>query len=52
MGMLVLPYTAVARTVLNLGCALHIYFTMKIVTIYNPFADLWLLISKLRRKHA
>ncbi|HQU76153.1 MAG TPA: flippase [Chitinophagales bacterium] len=44
--------TAVARTVLNLGCALHIYFTMKIVTIYNPFADLWLLISKLRRKHA
>ena len=32
--------TAVSRTVLNLGCALQIYFTMGINTIYNPFADL------------
>lgn len=33
--------TAVARTVLNVGCALQIYFTMGISTIYNPFADLF-----------
>lgn len=39
--------TAVARTVLNLGCSLHIYFTMGISTIYNPFADLLLLFNKL-----
>lgn len=32
--------TAVSRTVLNLGCALQIYFTMGINTIYNPFADI------------
>jgi len=32
--------TSIARTVLNLGCALHIYFTMGISTIYNPFADI------------
>lgn len=38
--------TAIARTVLNLGCALHIYFTMKIVTIYNPISDLIRLINR------
>ncbi len=38
--------TAIARTVLNLGCALHIYFTMKIVTIYNPISDLVRLINR------
>ncbi|HMU69290.1 MAG TPA: flippase [Chitinophagales bacterium] len=38
--------TAVARTVLNVGCALQIYFTMGISTIYNPFADLWSVFSK------
>ncbi|MFN0275508.1 MAG: oligosaccharide flippase family protein [Chitinophagales bacterium] len=32
---------AVGRTILNLGCSMHIYFTMKINTIYNPFADLY-----------
>lgn len=42
--------TAVARTVLNLGCAIHIYATMKIVTIYNPFADLILLFNMLKKK--
>lgn len=42
--------TAVARTVLNLGCAIHIYITMKIVTIYNPFADLLLLFKMLQKK--
>ena len=31
--------TAAARTVLNLGCALHVYFTTGISTIYNPFTD-------------
>ncbi len=32
--------TSIGRTVLNLGCSLHIYYTMGINTIYNPFADL------------
>ncbi len=32
--------TSISRTVLNLGCALQIYFTMGISTIYNPFADI------------
>lgn len=44
--------TAVARTVLNLGCALHIYFTMKIVTIYNPFSDLYGVVQRYRTKKA
>ncbi len=38
--------TAVARTVLNLGCSLHIYFTMGINTVYNPLSDLVLLFNK------
>lgn len=41
--------TAIARTVLNLGCSIHIYFTMGINTIYNPFADLILLYRKLTK---
>jgi O-antigen/teichoic acid export membrane protein len=32
--------TSTGRTILNLGCALHIYITMGINTIYNPFRDL------------
>jgi len=44
--------TAIARTVLNLGCALHIYFTMKIVTIYNPFADIYGLIKRYNKKNS
>ncbi|MBK6731224.1 MAG: flippase [Bacteroidetes bacterium] len=38
--------TAIARTVLNLGCSLHIYFTMGINTIYNPLSDVVLLFNK------
>ncbi len=38
--------TAVSRTVLNLGCALQIYFSMGVSTIYNPFTDLMGLINK------
>ncbi len=38
--------TAIARTVLNLGCSLHIYFTMGITTIYNPFSDISNFLSK------
>ena len=44
--------TAVARTVLNLGCALHIYFTMKIVTIYNPITDLYGVLQRYRNKRS
>jgi O-antigen/teichoic acid export membrane protein len=32
--------TSVARTVLNFGLAFQIYYTMGIVTIYNPFSDI------------
>ncbi|MEZ5014528.1 MAG: flippase [Chitinophagales bacterium] len=31
--------TAASRTVLNLGCALHVYFTTGISTFYNPVED-------------
>ena len=43
--------TAVSRTVLNLGCALQIYITMGINTIYNPFADLKAALSKKKKKN-
>ncbi len=32
--------TSIGRTILNLGCAIHIYSTMKVNTVYNPFTDL------------
>jgi O-antigen/teichoic acid export membrane protein len=43
--------TAVSRTILNLGCALQIYFTMGINTIYNPFADIAAAFSKKKKKN-
>lgn len=43
--------TSVGRTVLNLGCSLHIYYTMGINTIYNPFADFSRVIKGFNRKN-
>lgn len=42
--------TASARTVLNLGCALHVYFTTGISTFYNPFADVRSVVRRLQGK--
>ena len=42
--------TSIARTVLNLGCALHIYFTMGINMIYNPFSDLMNLLNRKNKR--
>lgn len=38
--------TAVSRTVLNFGCAMQIYFSMGISTVYNPFTDVMGLLKK------
>lgn len=38
--------TSVARTLLNVGCAAQIYFTMGVSTVYNPFSDIAALLKK------
>lgn len=43
--------TSISRTVLNLGCAIQIYFMMGISTIYNPFADIKSLLTKKVKKN-
>lgn len=42
--------TSVARTALNVGCALQIYYTMGISTIYNPFGDLMGVLNRGKKK--
>jgi|GEM_PF-601318 len=38
--------TSISRTILNLGCAVQIYFMMGISTIYNPFTDIKTMLTK------
>ncbi len=38
--------TAISRTILNFGCALQIYLTMGINTVYNPFSDIKNILGK------
>ncbi len=42
--------TSIGRTILNLGCAVHIYSTMGVSTVYNPFTDLIKLFQKKARR--
>lgn len=42
--------TAAARTVLNLGCALHVYFTTGISTFYNPLTDVQAFLNRRKKK--
>ena len=42
--------TSISRTVLNLGCAMQIYFMMGISTIYNPFTDIKTMLTKKVKK--
>lgn len=42
--------TSIGRTILNLGCALHINATMKINTIYNPVADVYSILKRKNKK--
>ena len=42
--------TSVARTVLNFGLAFQIYYTMGIVTIYNPFSDIRVMLKRGKKR--
>ena len=44
--------TSVARTLLNVGCAAQIYFSMGVSTVYNPFPDIISLFRKMHKNKA